>query len=311
VRSAFVQTIDKLAAQDSKVLLLTGDLGFKIFDDFRRDHPQQFLNMGIAEANMVSVSAGLALEGKTPFVYSIAAFLTMRAYEHVRNDICFHKAKVILVAAGGGFCYGANGASHHALTDIAIMRALPEMRIFTPADAYEGAWAVRMAYSEDGPSYIRLGRDQEPVVHAGELAGPDVRRGVVLREGKEIAILVSGFILSEACQAADALIKEGHSVRLITFPLIKPLNEGLIAAAFEQCKRVFTVEEHSSVGGFFSAVVELAADRGLDLNKLSCVSSQDVSIHETGTHEYLRCKAGLDHKSILRRIKERLYADRA
>lgn len=314
MRAAFIQTLSLLAKQDENVLLLTGDLGFKVFDDFRQKYQRQFLNMGVAESNMVSVSAGLALEGKKPFIYSIASFLTMRPYEHIRNDICFHKAKVVMVAAGGGFSYGPNGASHHALTDIALMRALPEMRVFTPADMHETAWAVQMAYEQEGPSYIRLGRGSEPRVHAGTLVGKDIEQGIVLRKGNEIAIIVSGFILPNACQAADELIKQGYSVRLISFPLIKPLSEDLVIDAFEQCSWVFTVEEHSLIGGFFAAVTELAVAKGLRLDKLCSISAFDVTIHETGSHEYLRQKAGLNSEGILHRIetmlsKKRHYAN--
>lgn len=314
MRTAFIKMLSSLANNDKAVLLLTGDLGFGIFDDFRKEYPQQFFNMGVAEANMVSVAAGLALEDKKPFIYSIAPFLTMRPYEQIRNDICFHGAKVVLAAAGGGFSYGSNGPSHHALTDIALMRALPEMTVFTPADIHETSWAVKTAYAQQGPSYIRLGRNSEVCVHAKPLNGQDIQRGIVLSEGIDIAILVSGFILSNAMRAKDELIKRGHTVRLISFPLIKPLSEHLVIDAFQQCSVVFTVEEHSFIGGFSSAVTELALAQGLALDKLCPIAAPDITIHETGSHEYLRRKAGLDSNGILLRmlkfIEGKSYADR-
>ncbi len=304
MRTAFIRTLGQLAQQDPGLLLLTGDLGYRLFDDFRAQYPGQYLNMGVAESNMVSVSAGLALEGKRPFVYSIASFLTMRPYEHIRNDICFHKARVVLVAAGGGFSYGANGASHHALTDIALMRVLPEMNVFAPADVHETVWSVKTAYEQAGPSYIRLGRGAEPAVHAGALEGKDIRQGIVLREGDELAILASGFILPQACRVADELAKRGHSVRLISFPLIKPLGTGLVVKAFEECSRVFTVEEHGTAGGFSAAVMELALARGLRADKLCPITALETAIYETGSHEFLRRRAGLDTNGILSRMEK-------
>ncbi len=313
MRDAFIRTLTSLAQQDENLYLLSGDLGFKVFDDFRYKCPRQFLNMGVAESLMVSVAAGLALEGKKPFIYSIASFLTMRPYEHIRNDICFHKAGVVLVAAGGGFSYGLNGASHHALTDVTLMRALPEMTVFTPADPHETIWAVKTAYGQEGPSYIRLGRSKEPCVHEGPLNGNGIKQGIVLREGNEVAILVSGFILPNAVVAAEELMAQGYSVRLISFPLIKPLSEELVRDTFEQCVWVFTVEEHSLTGGFSAAVMELAITKGLPLDKLCPITAtakvvtgttfSEKTIHEAGSHDYLRSKAGLSSEEILQRMQ--------
>jgi transketolase len=302
MRSAFIKALTIKAQSDPRVLLLTGDLGFKVFDDFRVKCPNQFLNMGVAESQMVSVAAGLALEGKKPFIYSITSFLTMRPYEQIRNDISFHKAAVCMVGVGGGFSYGPNGSSHHALTDVALMRALPEMNIFTPADAHEAAWAVEAAFEQSTPSYIRLGRAGEPNVHSGPLT--DASDGIVLRQGNEIAVLVSGFILPNAIQAVDLLSRQGHSVRLISFPSIKPLAHELIAQAFEECSHVFTVEEHSVVGGFGSAVMELACAQQWDARKLCIVAVADSTVHEVGSHDYLRHQAALSTEQILRRMQQ-------
>ena len=312
MKSAFIETLSELAARDRHLMLLSGDLGFKVFDIFRGKYPGQFLNMGVAESHMISVAAGLALEGKRPVVYSIAPFLIMRPYEQIRNDICFHQASVILVGAGGGFSYGANGASHHALTDVALMRALPEMNVFTPADDYETKWCVETAYSQKNPAYIRLGRNVAPSIHSQVLRGKDIERGVLLNDGDEIGILVSGFILPNAYQAARELMKRGYSVRLISFPLIKPLSEDLVEETFEQCSWVFTVEEHHLIGGFSGAVMEVAMAKRLPLEKLCPIAAQETAIYETGSHDYLRRKAGLSSESIVCRIenfiKEKAYA---
>ena len=292
MRGAFIRTLTVLAKADPRIILATGDLGFKIFDDFRTQCPRQFLNVGVAEASLMGMAAGMALEGKKPFCYSIASFLTMRPFEHIRNDICFHKADVKIVGVGGGFSYGPNGPSHHALNDVALMRALPEMKVLTPGDPYEAAWAIKAAHQCPGPVYVRLGRSGEPAVHGG-----DVRlalgKSILMEDGKDIAILASGLMLKTGVEAAGLLKAQGLSVRLVSFPSVKPLDEAMLADTFRNCGHIFTLEEHGIAGGFGAAVAEFAITKDLNLAKMHIIAAPDETTHQTGSHEYLREQAGL------------------
>ena len=162
MRDAFIETLIDLARRDQDVLLLTADLGFGVLDRFARELPRQFLNVGVAEQNMTGIAAGLALEGKTVFTYSIGNFNTLRCLEQIRNDLCYHQAKVKIVSIGGGFCYGPLGVSHHATEDLAIMRALPRMTVVAPGDVTETILATRSIYQTPGPGYLRLGRGNDP-----------------------------------------------------------------------------------------------------------------------------------------------------
>ena len=282
-------------------MLLTGDLGFKIFDEFRQRFPAQFINAGIAESNMMGVAAGLSFEGKIPFVYSIATFLTMRPFEHIRNDICFHHTNVKLIGVGGGFSYGPNGASHHALNDIALMRLLPEMTVMAPGDPMEAACAVDAAFQHRGPVYIRLGRGQDDPVHGGAIDFA-LGRAIVMREGKDVGIICGGLMLKTAVEAADQMQKRGVSVRLVSMPTIKPLDAAAIAATLTQCAKIFIIEEHSLIGGLGSAVLECANSLGLSGQNITRIGIPDATVHETGSQEYLRQKTGLSMDQIVQKI---------
>jgi len=301
MRQAFIQSLQALAQKDPRVLLLTGDLGFKVFDDFRKSFAPRFLNVGVAESNMIGLAAGLALEGKIPFAYSIVSFLTMRPFEHIRNDICFNNANVKLVGVGGGLSYGPNGPTHHALNDVALMRVLPEMSVICPGDPHEARWAIEAAYRHQGPVYIRLGRAGEPCVHQQALQTA-WGQAIQLQDGHDIALLVNGLLLPQANAVASLLSKEGLTVRLLSFPSVKPLDHAQIMDSFNQCEFVFTIEEHNLAGGFGSAVMELANQRGLKLEKLRVIACPDLTIHKTGSHEYLRREAGLTTPQIFKKI---------
>lgn len=301
MRQAFVNTLSELAAQNPQLLLLTGDLGFKLFDDFRFKYPKQFLNAGVAESNMMGLAAGLSLEGKSPFVYSIATFLIMRPFEQIRNDICFHNANVKLVGVGGGFSYGPNGTSHHALNDVALMRALPEMSVLCPGDPWEARWALEQAFDHHGPVYVRLGRGQDEHVHPARLA-LKWGQGILMREGQDVGIIASGLMLKTAVDVADELQKKGLSVRLVSMPSVKPLDERMVRATFEQCTAVFTLEEHYSTGGLGSAVMEWGVRNSTDTSKLHCFAVPDITFHDIGSQEYLRRQAGLGVDQIVQHI---------
>ena len=298
MRQAFVNTLEDIAAKDPRVLLLSGDLGFKVFDAYRARLPKQFLNTGVAESNMVGMAAGMSMQGKVPFIYSIVPFLVMRPFEQIRNDVCFHRANVKIVGVGGGFSYGPNGTSHHAMNDVALMRALPEMTILTPGDPQEARLAVLAAHAHQGPVYIRLGRGQDDSVHQGTIQFK-LGQAIHMRQGTDVGIIVSGVMLKTAVAVADALKADGLSVHLISMPTVKPVDGQAIEGMMAKCSKVFTLEEHSRIGGMGSAVLEFCHAQGLDTRKLKCLAAPDQTIHETGTQEYLRDCAGLSVGKII------------
>ncbi len=303
MRNQFVRTLTALAKNDPQIILSTGDLGFKVFDDFRSQCPAQFLNVGVAESNLIGIAAGLAMEGKKPFCYSITPFLTMRPFEQIRNDICFHHANVKIVGVGGGFSYGPNGPSHHALNDVALMRVLPEMMVLTPGDTHEAAWAVEAAYKHPGPVYIRLGRAGEGAVHKDALR-LTWGKSILLKDGKDVALLASGLMLKTGVETAALLEAQGISTRLVSFPSVKPLDEMMIKETFSSCTHVFTLEEHSMVGGFGSAVAEFALANGLPASKMRIIGSPAITFHETGSHDHMRFLAGLTAQQVYKTVME-------
>ncbi len=311
MRNVFIRTLTALAKDDSRVILATGDLGFKVFDDFRRQVPRQFLNIGVAEASMMGMAAGLALEGKVPFCYSIATFLTMRPFEQIRNDICFHHANVKIVGVGGGFSYGPNGPTHHALHDVALMRVLPEMTVLTPGDTHEALWAVEAAYRHKGPVYLRLGRAGDGAVHKAAVK-PVLGKSILIKDGKDAAIFTSGLMLATAVETTALLEAQGIRTRLVSFPSVKPLDEAMIAESFKECAHIFTLEEHGMAGGFGAAVAEYALASDLPVDKMCIIGAPPVTIHETGSHDHLRALAGLTpaqiHQTIRTHMGSKIHA---
>lgn len=301
MRTALTQTLVGLAQRDPRIILATGDLGFKVLDEFREKCPRQFLNMGVAEASLIGMATGLALEGKIPVCYSIAPFLTMRPFEQIRNDVCFHNANVKLVGLGGGFSYGPNGPSHHALNDVALMRSLPEMTVLTPGDEYEAQWAIEAACAHAGPVYIRLGRSGEGKVHEGRLR-LKIGQSMELKQGSDVAILASGLMLTRSLEVARILDEREISVRLISFPSVKPLDKAVLSDVFERCGQVFTLEEHGIAGGFGSAVAELALSSNWPTGKLHILGVPAKTYHQCGDSDYLRGQAGLSTTRLVSSI---------
>ena len=304
MRNAFIRGLTALAGRDDRVVLLSGDLGYKIFDDFAARFPGRFINAGVAEQNMVGVATGLALEGFRPFVYSIATFVTLRCFEQIRDDVCYNAVPVTIVGVGGGFSYGANGPTHHATEDIAIMRALPNMSVVCPGDPLEAELAVAAAASHEGPLYLRLGRAGEPVVHRGP-PGLEIGLSIKVREGRDVALVSTGGMLPVAVAAADLLEAENVSCRIISMHTVKPLDTAALEACCRQTKALFTLEEHSRIGGLGSAVGEWLSDSGKSC-KLTCFGTKDRFEDTAGSQDYLRQRQGLSAQQIAQRVVERL-----
>ena len=259
-RIAYGEALARLGGEDEKVLVCDADLAHATMTaNFLDKYPDRFYNFGIAEANMMTASAALAQSGYTVFASTFAVFGTGRAFEQVRNAICYSKANVKLGCSHAGPSCGEDGGSHQAVEDIALMRVLPNMTVLVPADATEMEKAVYAAAKHDGPVYIRTGR--LPTDICTEADTPfEIGKANVLKEGKDVAIIACGIMVPQALYAAEALEKEGVSARVIDMHTIKPLDEAAVIAAAKDCGAVVTAEEHSVIGGLGSAVAEVLAD---------------------------------------------------
>jgi transketolase len=301
MRNAFIRALTEAAGRDDRIMLLTADLGFKIFDEFARRYPSRFMNVGVAEANMAGVASGLALEGKKPFIYSIVPFATLRAYEQIRNDICYHDADVTVVGVGGGYSYGPNGPTHHALEDIGVMRLLPNLAVVCPGDPAETVAAVEALAAHRGPAYLRLGRAGEPAVHQRPVSFR-IGESLPLREGSDVALLSTGNMLATAVEAADRLSSCGVSARVVSFPTVKPLDTEAVLRAARETRLVATVEEHQRAGGFGGAVAELLAETP-GCAPLRRFGAADSFAHACGEQAYHRERSGLTPQQIAEAVR--------
>lgn len=260
MRNAFLNELHELAREDSRIVFVTGDLGFGVVEDFRAELPDQFVNAGVAEQNMTGLAAGMALSGKIVFTYSIANFPTLRCLEHIRNDVCYHDADVKVVSVGGGFAYGSMGTTHHATEDLGVMRLLPNMTVVAPGDPVETRAATRAIVARPGPCYLRLGKAGEPVVHEEPIEF-ELGRAIEVRDGSDATIVSTGGALPLAVRVAESLESAGVSTRVLSMHTLKPLDDEAVLRAVSETRAVVTLEEHSVVGGLGSAVAELLAER--------------------------------------------------
>lgn len=260
MRDTFSEELTALAGSDPRIVLLMGDIGNHMFDRFKELYPTRFFNCGIAESNMISVAAGLAMSGFRPFVYTFSAFDIGRPFEQIRVDLAFQNLPVVIIGLGGGLTYSPLGPTHYICEDLAITRALPNMTVVCPADAVETRAAIRAALQREGPVYIRIGKKNEPVIHKTH---PDfvIGKGITIEEGTDICILGTGTILPNVIAAAHHLRESGLKSHVVSFHTIKPLDTELLETAFSDYPLVVTVEEHSLIGGLGSAVAEWLSDQ--------------------------------------------------
>lgn len=303
MRNSFADEMTQLAKTDKRVVLLSGDIGNKLFDKFKEVDPERFYNCGIAEANMMSVAAGLSLSGFRSIVYTITPFTTTRCFEQIRVDVCYHNAPVIIVGTGSGLSYADLGPTHHSLEDLAILRTLPGMNVLAPCDAVELRLALKASLESNSPVYIRIGKKGEPKIHAG-IPGFRIGEGIVLRKGSDIAILCAGTIMPEAVSAADILAEQGISAEIVSMHTIKPLDSKYLSSASKKFKLLVTVEEHGLIGGLGGAVAEWRSENNVAVPHLS-FGTPDEFMHEVGSQEYARKKYGLTANNISSRIAEK------
>lgn len=303
-REAYGKALAKLGSENSNIVVLDADLSKSTkTSDFKKEFPDRHLNMGIAEANMMAVAAGLASCGKIPFASTFAMFAAGRAFEQIRNTICYPKLNVKVCATHAGITVGEDGASHQAIEDISIMRSIPNMTVICPSDAVETEAVIKAIVEYNGPCYIRLGRSGVPVINDNPEYEFQIGKGVTLREGKEATIVATGIMVDAALEAYNILAEEGIKVRVINLHTIKPIDEEIIIKAGRETGVIVTAEEHSIIGGLGSAVCEVLSE--------NCpvpvvrVGVKDV-FGESGKPDQLLKAYGLTAEDIVKAAKKAL-----
>ena len=303
MRDTFVRTLLDIAKKDKNVYIVTGDLGFGVLKPFWTELPDQIINAGIAEQNMTSIAAGLAMQGKIVYTYSIGNFPTLRCIEQIRNDCAYHNANVKVVCVGGGFVYGSLGMSHHATEDIAMMRALPDVTVLAPGDLVEAECATKAIYEQQGTCYLRLGRGGEKRIHE-KLENFTIGKAIEIQQGEKVAVFSTGAIFDEVNEACEELKSQGVVPTVYTFPTVKPIDKEVILQCAKTHKAIVTVEEHNLSGGFGSAVAEVLAEEGGEKAKLVRVALDDRYSCIVGSQKYLRKQYSIDAKTIIEKVKE-------
>ena len=304
MRNAFVNVICDLASKNKNIYLLAADLGFGVLNKFIENYPENFINIGIAEQNMMAVASGLALEGNMVFTYSMPNFSTLRCLEHVRNCIAYHRANVKIVSVGAGLAYGSLGMTHHSTEDLSVMRSIPNLMIFSPSDPYETEAVILAACKLDTPCYIRLGKGRDPFIHNQKIDNYETGKAIKIFDGTDCAIFSTGSISVEALKAAKKLNAEGISTALFTFPTIKPIDFEVVEAYARQCKVIVTVEENNIIGGLGSAVAEVLSTLPEKNCVLKRVGLNDEYTEIVGSQDYLRQYYKLSEEYIFTSAKE-------
>ena len=295
MRREFVEALVELAELDERTLLLTGDLGYMALEPFAGRFPDRFFNVGVAEQNMVGMATGLAEAGFTPFVYSIATFVSMRPYEFIRNGPVLHKLPVRVVGIGGGLDYGANGMTHHALEDIALMRTQPGMTVIVPADSEQTSTAVRATRAIKGPVYLRL--EKETVAVPGLDGRFTLGRAQMLGSGVDVAIIAMGGVAREVVRAAELLAERGLESTVAVISSVSPAPLDDLAELLQRVRLAVTVEAHYVSGAVGSLVCEVVAERGLECQVVRC-GVRKVQRGLTGSRDSLHKLHGLTGAQI-------------
>ena len=296
-----MRALFELANDNKDVVLITGDLGFGLFEDFSEKFPSQFINIGIAEQNMIGVSTGLALEGKIVFVYSIGNFPTLRCLEQIRNDACYHNLNINIICMGAGFSYGALGMSHHATEDIAIMRSLPGTTVISPSTEDEAYFSTIELSKRNGVGYLRLDKSKvsKRKKSKSEL---EIGKGNILKDGSDYTIIACGGIVEEALLAADDLDKNNISCKVVSMHTIKPIDNALIQDCVKNSKGIVSLEEGNITGGLGSAILEACSKNGEFPLKMKTLGINDEYVSIVGSQEYLRDSVGISKRFIVNTI---------
>jgi len=286
MRKTFINNLIERARRDNRIHLIVADLGFSVVEDFAKEFPDRFLNAGISEQNAAGVAAGMALCGKIVYFFSIIPFVTMRCFEQVRVDLAYMNTNVRLVGVGAGYAYGPAGPTHHAIEDLAIMRALPNMVICAPGDCVELKGILEESYEHNGPMYIRLGKGGEGNIH-----NPDtlikLGKGVPVTEGEDLILITTSTMLEQGTRLVKELAGRGIRAALYSFHTLKPLDVELLNSLIKRKIPIITIEEHNIIGGLGSAVAEVIAESGYGI-PFKRIGVPDIYTHSIGSQDYLR-----------------------
>lgn len=300
MRNAFAQEITKLTAENDEIVLLSGDIGNRLFDKYKEVAPDRFYNCGVAEANMIGMAAGLAMNGLRPICYTIAPFITYRCMEQIRIDLCYHEQPVLIVGTGSGLAYASLGTTHHSCEEMGMLRLLPTMTVLAPADANEVRALLNASLTLKGPAYMRIGKKGEPQIH-DEVPALEIGKSITMKYGADVCLLNTGTTLPRVIEAAGQLEAKGISTAVQHFPTVKPLDTAAIDEAASKYRLLATVEEHSVLGGFGGSVAEYLSDLSSH-PKLLRFGAADEFLHETSEQETAMEHYGLTAKQIADRI---------
>lgn len=299
VRDAFFDRLYEIAASDRNVIFLTADMGAFSLDKFKKNLSGQYINVGVAEQNLVSVAAGLALGGKKVFIYAIAPFVTQRCYEQIKIDLCCMRLPVTVIGVGAGIAYNSDGPTHHATQDMAVMRALEGITIINPSDPVTSAAAASMSYKENNPVYVRIDKGKWPLLYDEK---QDFADGLaLLRQGNDVLIVSTGLMVHRALEAAEELSRHSIDAAVLDLYRIKPVNVELLLDVISQSKQVVTLEEHSIVGGIGSIISEILTDNGAAL-KLKRIGILEKICLGYGNRDWMHSFYGLDVDGINEQI---------
>jgi transketolase len=300
IRDAFFDELYDIAGKDNTVIFMTADMGAFSLERFRHDYPSRFINVGISEQNLVSVAAGLSLAGKQVFIYAIIPFITLRCLEQIKVDLCVMNLPVTLIGAGAGFTYANDGPTHHAIEDVSVMRALPEMTIYNPSDAITAQHSANEAYNATGPVYVRLDKGVWPGLDRSD---ENLSLGSsFVRKGEELLIISTGCMTHTAVQVAEALNTSGVYPSVLDLFRLKPIP-GVLAEIAKTYKRIITIEEHTLPGGMGSAVIELLYDNGLAI-PMKRYGILDNYLERYGDRSWVQAHYGLSKHQINKNILE-------
>lgn len=304
MRKTSLDMVYELAKRDRRVVFIGSDLGPDTLKQLKAEFPNQFLMEGVSEANIVTMAAGLAMEGKIPYINTIATFLSRRCFEQIVLDLGLHNTRVRLIASGGGVVYAPLGPTHLAIDDIAILRAVPNMTILAPADADEMRRLMLQTLDVDGPIYIRLGKGGDPIVSRADLPC-EIGKAILMRDGPDALVIATGICLQVALAAADELEKQGISVRVLHMHTLKPLDAAAVRENAASVPVVVTIEEHTIVGGLGSAVAEIIAEAGFNPSKrFRRIGIPDVFPDEYGSQASLMARYDITAENLVGTIKE-------
>lgn len=304
MRNAFAQEITKLAAQNENLVLLAADIGNRLFDDFKEKNPDRFYNCGIAEALMTGVASGLANNLFLPVTYTITPFNTLRCLEQIKLDVCYPNLPITIVGTGSGLSYASLGATHHSLDDIAAMRMLPNMQILAPGDVYEVMGCLRAAINSKKPTYIRLGKKGEPVIHSKDFTY-EIGKVIPIYKGQKNLVISVGNMLSECNRAVKKFeAKYNFLPELVSIGSVNPLDKGYLKNSFEKFEKIIVAEEHGFIGGAGAAILEWAYTNNQCVRKLKLINTPKEFIIGAGNQTNVRKQLHLDADSIFAIMEE-------